>query len=295
MKSQYKLAERAVLMRLSVGLPGKSRKDRSLTESVKGEHSLGKDAGSWVKQRWPKWALEPIEKLVTEARAYHAAVTLPFDAGIGILPAALIMDHGDRMRQFKGQFDNLITAHFIARYDEMIAWAQKEHNGTFDATDYPSVTEILDSFYFRTEPLPVPDASHFANAMQSLLGVDAESVNIRVQDAMEEAQKELLKRMVEPLRAMVEKLNESPKIDAKTGLPKADIIFRDSLVDNIREIAALVPKLNIGGDPTLDQFAKEMEDLTAPGADAVREDKQTREQVKAKAKTLFDKLSGYTL
>lgn len=142
-KSQYKLAERAVLMRMSAGLPGKNRTDKQLSASVKTEHGLGEKSGRWIKQKYPEWALEPLEKVVTAARTYHARVTLPFDAGIGILPAAVIQDYGSRMRQFKGEFDALIQSHFVARYSEMVDWARREHNGTFDASDYPDVDTLL--------------------------------------------------------------------------------------------------------------------------------------------------------
>lgn len=248
MVQQYKLAERACLMRISIGLPGKARKDKALTEDVKSEHKLGQAAGSWIKQKYPQWALEPIEKLCNEARAYHAAVTLPFDQGIGILPAALIMEYGDKIREFKGRFDHLRDSHFKAKYSEMIEWAKAAHNGTFDPSDYPPVEEVLESFYFRTEPLPVPDAAHFEGAVKSLLGVDTDSVNLLVQDAMTEAQRALMRRLIAPVRAMVQKLNETPKGN------KEDIVFRDTLVGNIQDIARLAPKLNISGDPAIDSF-----------------------------------------
>src|SRR5580698_7859006 len=45
MQSKYKLAERAVLMRLSAGLPGKNRTDKQLSQSVKSEHGLGEKSG----------------------------------------------------------------------------------------------------------------------------------------------------------------------------------------------------------------------------------------------------------
>ena len=124
MQSQFKLAERAVLMRMSAGLPGKHRTDRQLSASVKSEHGLGQKSGRWIKAKYPDWALEPLEKLVTEARAYHCAVTLPFDAGIGILPAALIKEYGDKMRQFRGQFENLRDSHFVTKYPDMIEWGE---------------------------------------------------------------------------------------------------------------------------------------------------------------------------
>lgn len=281
--SKYKLAERAILMRMSAGLPGNNRTDKKLSDSVKSEHSLGVKSGRWVKVKYPDWALAPLEKLVTEARAYHAKVTLPFDAGIGILPALLIVEYGDKMRQFKGQFDNLVQSHFVPRYPEIVDWARLEHNGTFDLSDYPPVEDLLGSFYFKTEPLPVPDAAHFEGAMSSLLGVDAEGVNIRVQDAMQEAQRELMSRMIEPVRAMAVKLSEG----------KEDICFRDSLIGNIRDIAELVPKLNIAGDEAINDFAADMLALTWYSPQVLREDLATRSEAQKLADATMKRLAGY--
>lgn len=284
---KYKLAERAILMRMSAGLPGKNRTDKALSASVKSEHGLGQKSGRWIKTKYPDWALEPLEKLITEARAYHAAVTLPFDNGIGILPAALIMEYGDKMRQYRGQFDCLVQSHFVPKYPEMIEWAKLEYNGTFDSEDYPPVGALLFLFYFKTEPLPVPDAGHFEGAMSSLLGVDAESVNIRVMDAMQEAQKELMRRMIEPVQSMARKLGEEPK----NG--KDDIVFRDSLVGNVQAIAELVPKLNIGGDPVIYKFAADMLALTRYTPNVLRTDKATRSEAARLADETAKRLSAY--
>lgn len=285
--NDIKLADRACLMRLSVSLPGENRQDKPLTQSVKSEHNLGTKAGKWVKQRFPDWALDPVKKLVNEARQFHAAVTLPFDQGIGILPAALVMHYGDRMREFKGKFDNLRDSHFKAKYPEMVEWAKVEHNGTFDPADYPPVEELLESFDFRTEVQPVPGAEHFTETLKSLLGVDTESVDVRVNDAMVEGQRELMRRLIDPVKAMAAKLAEQPKEGKKAP------IFRDTLVGNIKEIAKLAPMLNIAGDPQIDAFVKEMEGLAQYEPDTLRESEATRTEVQTKAEDLFKRLSGY--
>lgn len=294
MNSKVKLADAACLMRLSVGLPGKNRQDRALSQQVKAEHSLGQQAGRWVKQKYPTWALEPIEKLVNAARAYHAAVTLPFEEGIGILPAALIMEYGDRMREFKGKFDHLCESHFKARYPEMIEWAKREHNGTFAPEDYPPVETVMESFSFRTEVAPVPGAEHFTETVKSLLGVDTESVDIRVTDAMQEAQKELLRRLVAPVRAMASKLAEQPKV-GKDGKQKEDIVFRDSLVGNLRDIAGIASKLNLSGNAQIEAFIREVATLSTADPETLREDKSVRQSTADTAADLLKRLEGYRI
>ena len=56
--NQYKLAERAILMRLSISLPGEARQDPALTSDVKREHALGSGAGKWIKSLYPPDALK---------------------------------------------------------------------------------------------------------------------------------------------------------------------------------------------------------------------------------------------
>lgn len=284
-----KLGERAVLMRLSIGLPGEARQDHHLTDEVKAEHGLGIGAGRWVKALYPPEALAPIKKLDNEARAYHATVTLPFDNGIGILPAGLINEHGDKMREYQARREYLVESHFLAKYPEWVAWAKREHNGTFDASQYPGPDAMRDKFYFRTEPLPVPDSEHFSGSVASLLGTDLESVNLRVKDAALEAQKELMRRIIEPVQAMAKKLAEQPKEG------KDCPVFRDTLVENVKEIVELAPKLNLSGDPQINAMVAEVGKLTAYDPQSLRDSKQIREDVASKAAAMVAKLSGYKL
>jgi hypothetical protein len=274
-------------MRVSIGLPGKHRKDKQLSATVKVEHSLGQGAGKWIKDKYPDWALEPLEKVATEAREYHAQVTLPFDAGIGILPAGLIVEYGERMAVFRDRFDALIKSHFEPKYPQMVDWARVEHNGTFDEADYPEVAKLVKKFYFRTEPVPVPDADHYEDGIKSLLGVDADSVNLRVSDAMVEAQKELMRRLIEPVRAMAVKLAEQPKEGKQCP------VFRDTLIGNVMEIAAIAPKLNIAGDADIDAFVKEVEGLTRYTPDGLRKSGVDRSAAASAAADVTKRMEAY--
>lgn len=277
------LGKRAVLMRLTKGMPGEFRQDKTLTEKVKQEHNLGKKSGKWDKALFPPEALAPIKSLDGEADKYHDAVTLPFDKGIGILPAVLIESYSQKMMEFKSRRQHLVDTHFLDNYQKWIDWAKRELNGTFDASEYPDPEEMRKKFYFRTEPVPVPDSTHFESNVTSLLGLDAESVNIRVEDATKEAQRVLLSRMIEPLTHMANKLKEDK--------PK---IF-ETMITNIAEIAELVPKLNLTDDPALNQFAADMERLAKTDTDLLRESKVERTQRQQEAEALMKRLSGYAL
>lgn len=277
------LGNRAVLMRLTKGMPGEYRQDKTLTEQVKSEHNLGKKSGKWQKALFPPEALAPIKALDAEADKYHDAVTLPFDKGTGILPAVLIEAYGQKMREFRSKRQHIVDTHFLANYEQWIDWARNEHNGTYDPEQYPDLDVMREKFYFRTEPLPVPDSTHFENNVKSLVGLDAESVNIRVEDATKEAQRVLLSRMIEPLTHMATTLQkDKPKIF-------------ETMITNIAEIAALVPMLNLTDDPELNDFARDMERLAKTDTDLLRESKVERTQRQQDAEALMKRISGYKL
>ncbi len=285
----YKLGERAVLMTISTGLPGESHTDQKFSDEVKQEKHLGQKSGAWVKAKYPEWALKPIKKIRDKAKDYHDAVTLPYAKGIGILPAALIVEYGDRMRDFTAQFKNMAETHFKPKYGEVIQWAKENHNGTFDPADYPDVEEVMKKFHLRTEPLPVPDAGHFEETIKSLLGVDAESVSLRVQDAMLEGERELMRRLIAPVKAMATRLAEEPKEG------HASPRFNASLVGNVRQIVELAPKLNIMGDPAIDGFVADMRSLTIFTPEHLRKSGETRKAVAEDAAVILKRLEGYKL
>lgn len=292
------LKEKAVLMRFSAGLPGEQRQDHVVTEDVKRDKSLGQRSGKWEKFLFPPEALKSIKAKQNEARAYHDAVTLPFDTGIGILPAALIAEYGDRMRQFKGEIENLVESDFLANPEKWIEWAQREHNGTFDPDNYPGCERVNGAiefqpeefratmrpkFYFRSEPLPVPDSTHFANTVASLLGTDLDSVNARVRDASLEAQRELMKRIMAPVKHMAATLaKDKPRIF-------------DTLIENIKVICKLAPALNLADDPGLNKLVQECESLTKYAPETLRESETSRTEARKAAEAMVAKLAGYKI
>jgi len=323
------LQEKSVLMRFSAGLPGQHRKDKRTTKQIKSEKSLGDNAGNWVTELWPKDAMAEIKTKLNEARDYHASVTLPFGvkgeeeadkaggenkaanrkgasaiAGVGILPAVLICEYRDKMQQFVGEIGVLVDK-FLENPKRYVDWALAEHNGTFEPKNYPGCwldasgavqlneaefgRVMSGKFYLTFEPMPVPAASQFTAMITNLLGVDAESVDLRVADASVEAQRELMRRLIEPVRAMAEKLAEAPKEG------KEDIVFRDTLVGNICDIVRIAPALNLTGDAQIDEFVKCVEPLTRYTPTVLRDDKATREEAAKKAAELVARMAAYKL
>jgi hypothetical protein len=277
------IQDKAVLVKLSLSLPGNSRKDVNLTDEVKLRHSLGQKAGRWLKQLYPDEAFDPLAEITNEVRTWHYKRTLAYDEGVRLLPTAIHMDYTAKMREFRRSFEGRRDT-FLARMDEWIAWARKEHNGTFNPDDYPGEEKVRDKFAFVVAYDPIPASDHFTQTISDMLGSEAAAIDNRVQLAVAEAHRELWGRLIAPVQAMVERLS---KEDAK---------FRDSLVSNIEEIVALVPSLNMSGDPKLEAFRNEIGAiLTFWKPQELRDSAVARKKVADKAADILARMSGYSL
>lgn len=284
-------------MRFSAGLPGEQRQDKDLTAEVKKEKGLGERSGKWEKFLYPPQALEAIKSKQNEARQYHASMTLPFDNGTGILPGALIPEYREKLRVFSSEINHLVETTFLADPRKWIDWAVKEHNGTFNPANYPGCSVAADGsiafdpdqfrtamrkkFYFRSDPIPVPDSTQFESTVASLLGTDTESVNCRVRDAVAEGQADLMKRLLDPVKKMVETLGkDKPRI-------------YDSLIGNVADILRVAPALNLSGNPLIDQAIKDVQALVQYEPDSLRKSEGTRDAARAAAEATLKRLQGY--
>lgn len=270
-------------MRLSIGMPGETRQDREFTETISREKNLGKGAGKWDKCLYPPDALKPIKELDGQIRRFHDSFTVPFDKGIGILPASLIEDYGERMRGYCDMRDQLVQIHYVQKYDEFVEWAREKHNGTFNPALYPGAQAMLEKFYIKTQPIPVPNSTHFESTVASLLGTDTDSIDQRVRDAEVEGQKEVMRRLIEPIKRVLDTCTKDNPVIRKNS----------NMLSSIKEISELAPKLNLAGDPDIDAFAAELKQFEMFDLDELKENKGSREEAAKRAAELMKRMEGY--
>src|SRR5215510_4902591 len=97
--------DKALLVKLAIGMPGNGRKDKPLTAEVIQNHNLASNAGRWNKLLYPKEAFEPIASLAGDARTFHYSNTLPWmDDGARILPVLNYEDYMKELRSIKAKF-----------------------------------------------------------------------------------------------------------------------------------------------------------------------------------------------
>lgn len=150
------IASRAVIARYNAGAwRVQEKKNKAETAAYEAKHNLKAGTASVSNDICDHPALKKIYKLQASARNdVHYRLTLPVaDDGIRILAGALQIEHCTKMGRIEQQIKILVTQ-FLKDYPAEAASARL--NGTYDASQWPSVDVIASKFYFRLSYLPVP-------------------------------------------------------------------------------------------------------------------------------------------
>ena len=142
--------------------------------------------------------------------------------------------------------------------------------------------------------VPVPDSGHFladlGNGESERVRRDIEQ---HVRERLNGALDDLYRRLGEAVGHVCERLTED-----ENGKPK---VFRDSLIENLRELVDTVPRLNLFGDKHLESLCRELQDRIArvepdvlrPTAASAKFDPALRRRVKRDAEELAAHFAGY--
>jgi hypothetical protein len=261
----------AVIVNLGIGIFSNSRQDRPITEDVKARKKLGAGSGKWIKYKLPDQSLSPLRKFCGEVRALHYAFTAPWEEGQRLLSGKASAKYQAHMTEFKSKFNTLVDG-FVSAYPGWIKEAKKMHGATFEPSDYPTAALVKSQFHFGVEIFPMPKPEHFNVEMKELYGNALVAIT---EKKISDANADTWERLMAPVLAMAEKL-ASP-----------DAIFRDTLVENVKEMIELVPSLNLTDDSKLKEAATAIEKtLGSLDPNDLRENKVTRKVVAEKAAAL---------
>ena len=265
--------------------------DRQASTHVAVHHEASTAAGRYNKCLLPRAAFAALTATVSAARGAHDAETLPWDdRGSRLLPVANYERYAGLMN---GLRERMVRerARFIEDYDDNIDKARLDLGKLFRIEDYPSKEDLRNRFGLRYRIIPVPDADHF---MAKLASDDTERVKRDIESQIEErlhdAVGDLYRRLGEAVERVSERLREGDD-----GKP---LVFRDSMIGNIRDLVDAVPRLNIFGDDELARLCEQVKDrIAAVEPDALRPSKTfdpvVRASVKREADALRERFAGY--
>jgi hypothetical protein len=303
------LKRKALLVSLTISQWSARKLDRKITTETNKRYAATEDAGRYNKLLIGGSYLAELQGLVSEARLLHYRVTRPWaDEGPRILPNALYENFSNNFRELKQKFE-VAKKNFIRVYPEAVKQRQKQLNGAFDPADYPSVEEMEHKFQMTLRFMPLPDADDFRSDLDSEI---VEDIRQEIAEASDQAVAGAMKATIEQIIAtvghMAERLKDYKPAEVeyaqptrrksgkgkRTTLEKAEGVFRDSLVKNVRELVDLLPAFNLTNDPELDKITKRMaKELCAEDADELRKNDKARKSVAKSADDILADVSKF--
>lgn len=282
--SIHNIASRAMLVCLSISIWTARKFDKRITREILDQTGASGDAGRFNKLLLPGDAAphRALVKTCNAARGDHYANTLAWsDEGWRLLPSANYMQYSSMMREHSGAFDTAL-AEFLAAYPDMRETARDLLNGMYRPEDYPSPSELAHKFRFSVEYAPLPAQGDFR---LDLPAGEIQAIEKQVQDRITRATREAMGDAWNRLRETVEKMR------ARLIDPQA--IFRDSLVENTRNLVDVLARLNVTGDVGLEAMRRDVEThLCLHDPQTLRDDPDTRQEVAAKADDILKAMSG---
>jgi len=286
------LSQRAMLMTLSLTAWSARKLDKRITDETNSRHGAGHDAGRYNKMLLSKDALAEIARIDAEIRTHYYQVTSPWldREGTRILSSVNAVAELQWFQAKRHEREDAVSR-FVDGYPAFVDAARVRLNGMFSEADYPPVSTIAGKFRFSVSVDNVPDAGDFRVAMADGQADDIRrEIEARSNAAVETVIRDCYTRIAEHVGKMSERLKAyKPAI----GDNKAEGIFRDSLVENVRDLVNLLPALNITGDPALSQIASRMTALCQEDASALRDLPAVRESVARDADAILADVTAY--
>ena len=265
--------------------------DRQASNHVAAHHDAAASAGRYTKRLLPKAAFAALTTTVSACRSTHYEQSLPWDDKGARLLTVANYDHYTELMD--GLRERMVRerARFIEDYDDNVDQARLDLGRLFRIEDYPSKEALQGKFSVRYRITPVPDADHF---MAQLAAQDTERVKRDIESQVEEKLHDAVGDLYRRLGEAVERVSER----LQTGDDGKPLVFRDSMIENIRELVDVVPRLNIFGDHRLAQLCQDVKDrIASADPDTLRPsptfNPSVRQQVKRDADALMQQFAGY--
>jgi hypothetical protein len=278
------ITSRALLVDLDVSMWSAHKYDKQVSNEVAQQHQASNDAGRYNKRLLAKEALVEIRQVSGRAHVAHYDMTLPWGKkGERLLVVELHDKYTRMMRQFQRDFEAAVDK-FVENYPQYKEDARKANGSLFKEHEYPAISEIRDMFAFGYTEMPVPDAGDVRVALGDIeVERIAAAVEATCNARIEEGIRDCYGRIIGVVERMATSLREYTVTTDGVEHP-----FRDSLVGNVRDLADLLPALNVMRDSGLDHLTNRVQaELCHYGPKQLRASEADRNEVAAAAESIL--------
>lgn len=281
------LSDRAMLVRLSLHMPGFQRQNKKVAKEVADKYGADETMGKFVESLIAKEAMARLNQIESGLRANYYELTLPWDDnGTRICSAAGYMHLVALVRAGQSQWEPAVDA-FVADWEAHVGEAKRKRNGLFDPSQYPTKEQVRHRFEFIWRVSPLPKTEDFRVGLSS---DEQRVIREQYEDTLKQTLNESMADVWNRLKTVVTQMRDRLK-DLQEGESKT---VRDSVVTNITELLGVVPALNLTGNPDVTRFCADIQrELTTVEPETLREDPKVREDVIARADEILGKMAAY--
>ena len=286
-----KIQNNAMLLTATITKFSNTRRDNGMADEL----TVAKKASANVIKVTKTLFASPIIKSLNKAHGQlrnHTLNfnTLPWDDGERLIPVESIEGFETAWVTKTDYIDDL-KRELVREYPNMLKRAAKDLGDAFDIGDYPTAEEILDRYSATYALKKLPEAGDLrVNLPADKLQKIKDSIEADVTSRVEAATESVHERVVDTLQALIDGLERHGE---KAAGAKRASKFTDNTVEKIEELAAVLPSLNITGDPKLTQAGNALLTKLADLDPAkLRESKTERKAVATTAKSIVDNLTG---
>lgn len=278
-----------MLASLSISLPEMRRNAKE--EASKIEADAGAKSGTVTAAKHLMAGVvkhKDIKDYAAMVRAKWNVLTLPWFDGRGApraFNAAAALELQQQVAEWRRGYFERVEA-FMPEYPAIRAKRQFEMGALFDPKQFPPPEVLRSKFDFKSGWYPLPDSED----IRTMKGIDKKELD-KIAEAAAERERQQLASAMGSAAQRLYKVVKSMHDTMNTKIGEKGAKFNNSKLENILEMAELIPQLNLTNDPKLNEMAKLAKKLATKSPDELREDEVKREAAAKEAKTLADKLS----
>lgn len=189
----------------------------------------------------------------------------------------MFLDYSQYMSELRDAFDKRVND-FLEIYPDIVKAAPSRLGDAYRKDDFPSPKQMRDYFGFNLKFSPVPKITDWR--LDDLSQADIETIRqeteAEVQEMFSGAIAEVYERSADVLSRILKQLKSD------------DGIIRKPTLDNVKEMAELVLKMNITNDEGLNRLGLQMMEIFADHEAAeMRGDADLRKKIAAAAEKLM--------
>ena len=282
-----RLADRAFMVDLDIHRWNHQKQDRRLSEEACRRYNT---EGVFIKALIGKKHLEDLNKALNKVDKVHKHYTLPWsDDGWRVVATSTFQAYEKAMQEAISAVDEQVEE-LASRWPALVR-ERSQIDKTFDRNLYPPAAALRHRYRVTLKYRPIPEGQDLrVDLSDSMLTAIRANIDKDQQDRLQSSVFEIVKRIQQYVGRMAERLGQYKPADDTSGVESA---FRDSLILNVRELAEMIPHLNITGDIRIEKIGAELAKLTAKTPTQFRADAALRQRTVKAADRILKKMDAF--